>query len=166
MKTIPAIKGSKSKLKIFCITFFIGLCSLMRGEDKINNNNFTICDYESRLEEIDKIVAIKIRNQDLMESPEWNGFDFDAIPVQMKQAIEISRNHFKQLGCDQNRYILMECSLVRNSQDNTQFHWYWEVSFVDAGLRMMNAKPVVIIPVLFSGKVPERGELTDIERDK
>lgn len=147
------------------VAFFMLVGSLKTNGEikKVELNNITMRSFESRLEEVNKVAIVYITNGDFQSSPEWNGVDLSKIPVTMESAVEISIDQLKKWGCDPQRYILVKCSLVREIRDKDQFKWYWSVSYVDSGLRMLNAKPVVSIPILFTGKVPEKIELSNID---
>lgn len=109
--------------------------------------------YDISLEEVQKILTIRLTEDELKSGEVWGGVDPSKLPKSMAEIVVNARNQLKKWGADPDLYFLKACSLVRAYRVKELNLWYWEVVFCDTSFPA-SVYPVITIPVLLSGKVP------------
>lgn len=145
-----------------CCVLFLFMCSCLAGSSHGDVEN-VLESFEFRLEEIQKIGTIEITDKDL-STEKWGGEDFDKLPCSAAKAVISAKRALKKWGCDPKVYFVTECSLVRVYRLSEAKEWYWSITFADSGAAPASVYPVLTIPVLLTGKVPN-ANFKEIERE-
>jgi hypothetical protein len=142
-----------SKFYIF-ISLLVGYSLHASETAKKDGKNELIHDsLEFIIHELQKSVEIKIKYSKLENAPKWNGNDYSSLPVSMPRAVAKAKDCLKKLGCNSDQYFLQECQLVRVDRNIDDQKWYWKVILThNVG---NSVDPIVIIPVLMSGEIPD-----------